>query len=75
GGIAVGTMPLLRSRELDDITSKAQIHLALCDGDLVTVERGLVSLSNPSTTTARLVWGENPRRPSYAPHEDHWTGF
>lgn len=45
GGIAVATMPLLRSRELQEIAAKAQIHLALCDADLIseltgTMERG-----------------------------------
>ena len=31
GGIAVGTMPLLRAKELTDIVTKAQISHALCD--------------------------------------------
>ncbi len=31
GGIAVGTMPLLRAKELSIIAEKAQIALALCD--------------------------------------------
>jgi len=35
GGIAVGTMPLLRARELTDIVTKAQISHALCDHRLV----------------------------------------
>ena len=34
GGIAVGTMPLLRARELRTIIDKTQISLALCDGRL-----------------------------------------
>jgi len=34
GGIAVGTMPLLRARELGVIIDKAQISLALCDARL-----------------------------------------
>ncbi len=34
GGIAVGTMPLLRSKELCDIVSKAQVSHALCDARL-----------------------------------------
>jgi 2-aminobenzoate-CoA ligase len=34
GGIAVGTMPLLRARELVTIIDKAQITLALCDARL-----------------------------------------
>ena len=34
GGIAVGTMPLLRARELQAIVDKAQISHALCDSRL-----------------------------------------
>jgi len=34
GGIAVATMPLLRSKELKQILDKAQISHALCDGRL-----------------------------------------
>ncbi len=34
GGIAVGSMPLLRARELTDIVNKAQITHALCDARL-----------------------------------------
>ena len=34
GGIAVGSMPLLRARELRQIIDKAQISLALCDARL-----------------------------------------
>ena len=34
GGIAVGTMPLLRARELVPIIDKAQISHALCDAKL-----------------------------------------
>jgi len=36
GGIAVGTMPLLRRRELATIANKAAITHALCDARLVT---------------------------------------
>src|SRR4051794_31299800 len=35
GGIAVGTMPLLRSRELIEIVNKARISHALCDHRLL----------------------------------------
>jgi len=35
GGIAVGTMPLLRARELTAIVHKAQVTHALCDARLV----------------------------------------
>jgi 2-aminobenzoate-CoA ligase len=34
GGIAVGTMPLLRARELTQIANKAQVSHALCDARL-----------------------------------------
>ena len=34
GGIAVGTMPLLRARELVPIVEKAEVGLALCDARL-----------------------------------------
>ncbi|MBL8329708.1 MAG: AMP-binding protein [Rubrivivax sp.] len=34
GGIAVGTMPLLRARELTVIIEKAQVTMALCDARL-----------------------------------------
>ena len=34
GGIAVGTMPLLRARELTTIVQKAQLTHALCDARL-----------------------------------------
>ncbi len=34
GGIAVGTMPLLRAKELTDIITKAEISHALCDARL-----------------------------------------
>jgi 2-aminobenzoate-CoA ligase len=34
GGIAVGTMPMLRAKELTDIVTKAEISLALCDSRL-----------------------------------------
>jgi len=34
GGVAVGTMPLLRSKELKDIAKLAQVSHALCDASL-----------------------------------------
>ena len=34
GGIAVGTMPLLRAKELGQIIAKAQVTIALCDAAL-----------------------------------------
>lgn len=48
GGIAVGTMPLLRARELATIIDKAQISHALCDArlldELAGAQRGCASL-------------------------------
>jgi 2-aminobenzoate-CoA ligase len=35
GGIAVGTMPLLRAPELEKIIDRAQVRLALCDSRLL----------------------------------------
>ncbi len=35
GGVAVGTMPLLRAKELSYIVNKAEIGLAICDGRLL----------------------------------------
>ncbi|RLA34174.1 MAG: 2-aminobenzoate-CoA ligase [Gammaproteobacteria bacterium] len=35
GGIAVGTMPLLRASELEKILDKARVRLALCDSRLL----------------------------------------
>ncbi|HVE50622.1 MAG TPA: AMP-binding protein [Casimicrobiaceae bacterium] len=35
GGIAVGTMPMLRAKELTDIIDKAQVSHALCDARLI----------------------------------------
>jgi 2-aminobenzoate-CoA ligase len=44
GGVAVTTMPLLRTRELGDIVQKARVSLAICDAavaaDLETVLAG-----------------------------------
>jgi 2-aminobenzoate-CoA ligase len=39
GGIAVGTMPLLRERELVPIIDKAQVSHALCDARLADALR------------------------------------
>ena len=36
GGIAVGTMPMLRAKELTDIITKAQVSHALCDARLAS---------------------------------------
>ncbi|MEW6705154.1 MAG: AMP-binding protein [Pseudomonadota bacterium] len=48
GGIAVGTMPLLRARELAAIIDKAQVSHALCDarlaGELTAAQAGCPTL-------------------------------
>jgi 2-aminobenzoate-CoA ligase len=50
GGIAVGSMPLLRAKELRQIVDKAQVSLALCDArlaqelDLARADGGAASL-------------------------------
>ncbi len=51
GGIAVGTMPLLRARELVAIVDKAQISHALCDGRLADE----LALARPDCPTLRQV--------------------
>ena len=49
GGIAVGTMPLLRARELQAIIDKAQISHALCDSRLA-VELDAAQASLPASS-------------------------
>ncbi len=51
GGIAVGTMPLLRARELTEIVNKARISHALCDARLA----GELDLARPACPTLRHV--------------------
>ncbi|MEO6565459.1 MAG: AMP-binding protein [Casimicrobiaceae bacterium] len=53
GGIAVGTMPLLRARELTDIVNKAQITHALCDARLLD-ELAAVCDACPTLRTVAL---------------------
>jgi 2-aminobenzoate-CoA ligase len=58
GGIAVGTMPLLRARELQAIVDKAQISHALCDARLADE----LALARPACPTLHQVLhfgGEN----------------
>jgi 2-aminobenzoate-CoA ligase len=53
GGIAVGTMPLLRAKELTDIIAKARISHALCDARLA----GELDLARPACPTLReIAW-------------------
>ncbi len=59
GGIAVGTMPLLRARELTDVVTKAAITHALCDARLAAeleAARGLC----PTLTTVALFGTDAP---------------
>ena len=51
GGIAVGTMPLLRARELVTIIDKAQISHALCDARLAEE----LALARPGCPTLKHV--------------------
>jgi len=57
GGIAVGTMPLLRSRELVEILNKAQISHALCDARLVG-ELDAARARSPSLRHVAVFGGE-----------------
>jgi 2-aminobenzoate-CoA ligase len=49
GGIVVGTMPLLRAKELTEIVAKAQITHALCDAPLMG-ELDAARLNSPTLT-------------------------
>jgi 2-aminobenzoate-CoA ligase len=51
GGIVVGTMPLLRARELTAIVEKAQVTHALCDARLVEE----LDLARPACPTLQQV--------------------
>ena len=51
GGICVGTMPLLRAKELTEIVNKAEITLALCDRRL----EAELKLALPSCSSLRSV--------------------
>jgi 2-aminobenzoate-CoA ligase len=52
GLVAVGTMPLLRAKELGEIIDKAQPALALCDGDWLTELQTAVDSAADSTAHA-----------------------
>jgi len=61
GGIAVGTMPLLRAKELTDIVTKAEVSHALCDARLA----GELSTAMPACPTLEriaYVGGDAPDR-------------
>ena len=53
GGVAVGTMPLLRAKELAIIAEKAEIALALCDERL---KDELVAAQDASPVLKRIGW-------------------
>lgn len=53
GGIAVATMPLLRSRELAHVLCKAKVQLALCDARLKD-ELALAAAGSPALRTVYL---------------------
>jgi 2-aminobenzoate-CoA ligase len=57
GGIAVGTMPLLRAKELTDIVTKAQVSHALCDHRLAA-ELDAARPNCPSLQTVCLFGAE-----------------
>jgi 2-aminobenzoate-CoA ligase len=56
GGIAVGTMPLLRAKELGQVIDKAQVSHALCDARLAE-ELALARPACPSLREVRLFNG------------------
>ena len=58
GGIAVGTMPLLRAKELTEIVHKAEISHALCDARLA----GELALARPGCPTLTQVLHFNSDR-------------
>ncbi len=57
GGIAVGTMPLLRERELQPVIDKAEITHALCDARLVDAMLAVQALC-PGLTQLRCFNGD-----------------
>ncbi len=57
GGIAVGTMPLLRERELQPIVDKARVTHALCDARLADALHGVQGLC-PQLAQLRLFNGD-----------------
>ena len=59
GMVAVGTMPLLRAKELTDIVSKAEVGAALCDARLIAELRG-AQAACPMLTKVVLFHDESP---------------
>jgi 2-aminobenzoate-CoA ligase len=60
GGIAVTTMPLLRSRELAQICNKTEVQLSLCDGRLAAELEAVRSLC-PTLRQVRYFNSEESR--------------
>ena len=56
GGIAVGTMPMLRAKELGQIIDKARVSHALCDAALAD-ELGLAAAQSPTLREVRHFGG------------------
>ncbi len=56
GGIAVGTMPLLRAKELAQIIAKGEVSHALCD-DALRAELELARAQSPALTQVRYFGG------------------
>ncbi len=59
GGIVVGTMPLLRAKELTEIIEKAQITHALCDKRLAD-ELGAAQRACPTLENVRYWYDDAP---------------
>ncbi len=76
GGIAVGTMPLLRARELKGIIEKAQVNLALCDARLAA-ELEAAAVGTPSLTRVMLFndVSASPLEQAAARQSDQFTAF
>ena len=75
GGIAVGSMPLLRARELAAIVEKAQISHALCDATPgrragAGARRGCPTLQQVLTLRRRAAGTRNRGRPQPATFEN-----
>ena len=56
GGIAVGTMPLLRAKELTEVVQKAEVTHALCDARLAAE----LDLARPACPSLKRVLHFNP---------------
>ena len=63
GGIAVGTMPMLRAQELGQIIDKAQISHALCDVRLAD-ELAVAEAASPWLRQVRYFGPANPANPA-----------